>query len=98
MVRKKVVLILTIIFERKRKILTKFEINAQKRNAIQEKWVFDNCYALVLDKNTFKPNQIFNIIKTKLISLDVSENQIESIGQLASSKNWLRHTAQMTVH
>jgi hypothetical protein len=43
---------------------------------------------LVLDKNTFKPNQIFNINKNKLISFDISENQIVSISQLASSKNW----------
>jgi hypothetical protein len=75
-------------YDRKRRIQIKIETNAQKRNAIQEKWVFENCCVLVLDKNTFKPNQIFNIVKTKLIALDISENQIESISQLASSKNW----------
>jgi hypothetical protein len=73
-------------YDRKRRIQIKIETNAQKRNAIQEKWVFENCCVLVLDKNTFKPNQIFNIVKTKLIALDISENQIESISQLASSK------------
>ena len=50
--------------------------------------VFENCCVLVLDKNTLKPNQIFSTIKNKLISLDISENQIESISQLASPKNW----------
>ncbi len=72
---------------RKKKIQSKFETTAQKRNAIQENWVFENCCVLVLDKNTLKPNQIFNIVKTKLIALDISENQIESISQLAFSKN-----------
>jgi len=75
-------------YDRKKKIQSKFETTAQKRNAIQENWVFENCCVLVLDKNTLKPNQIFNIVKTKLIALDISENQIESISQLASSKNW----------
>ena len=74
-------------YDRKKKIQSKFETTAQKRNAIQENWVFENCCVLVLDKNTLKPNQIFNTVKTKLIALDISENQIESISQLASSKN-----------
>ena len=75
-------------YERKAGIQFNIEKNAQKRNTNSKKWQFKNCCLIALSNNSLKPNLIFSIIKEKLISLDICEDRIAQISQLASSKNW----------
>ena len=75
-------------YDRKKKIQLKLQSNAQRRNESHKKWLFTNCCSLTLGTNATKPNQIFNIIKTKLAQLNIKDIDITSIGQLGSSKSW----------
>ena len=73
-------------YSKKLTIQRNIEKNAQK--SFLQKWQFTNCCLLTLESNSLKPIEMFNTIKNALLSYDINENQIYSISQLASSKNW----------
>ena len=73
-------------YSKKLTIQRNIEKNAQK--SFLQKWQFTNCCLLTLESNSLKPIEMFNTIKKALLSYDINENQIYSISQLASSKNW----------